>query len=49
MLPFLGLQLNGAWYMAVPLVLAGTLAFLAIGLLVGAWRRRRRAAPAWRT
>ncbi len=34
-LPFLGLQLNGAWYMAVPLVLAGTLAFLAIGLLVG--------------
>jgi ABC-2 type transport system permease protein len=35
-LPFLGLQLNGAWYMAVPLVLAGTLAFLAIGLLVGA-------------
>ena len=30
-----GLQLNGAWYMAVPLVIAGTLAFLAIGLLVG--------------
>jgi ABC-2 type transport system permease protein len=35
LLPFLGLQLNGAWYMAVPLVIAGTLAFLAIGLLVG--------------
>ena len=34
-LPFLGLQLNGAWYMAVPLVIAGTLSFLAIGLLVG--------------
>ena len=34
-LPFLGLQLNGAWYMAVPLVAAGTLAFLAIGLFVG--------------
>jgi ABC-2 type transport system permease protein len=34
-LPFLGLQLNGAWYMAVPLVIAGTLAFLSIGLLVG--------------
>jgi len=34
-LPFLGLQLNGAWYMAVPLVIAGTLAFLAIGLFVG--------------
>ncbi|MDP9777083.1 ABC-2 type transport system permease protein [Nakamurella flavida] len=35
-LPFLGLRLSGAWYMAVPLVLAGTLAFLSIGLLVGA-------------
>lgn len=34
-LPFLGLQLNGAWYMAIPLVVAGTLAFLSIGLLVG--------------
>ena len=34
-LPFLGLQLSGAAYMAVPLVIAGTLAFLAIGLLVG--------------
>lgn len=36
MMPFLGLQLNGAWYMAVPLTLAGALAFLAVGLLVGA-------------
>lgn len=36
MLPFLGLQLNGAWYMAIPLTIAGTLAFLAIGLFVGA-------------
>ncbi len=36
MLPFLGLQLSGSWYMAVPLVIAGTLAFLAVGLLVGA-------------
>lgn len=35
-LPFLGLKLSGAWYMAVPLVLAGTLSFLAIGLFVGA-------------
>ena len=34
-LPFLGLKLSGAWYMAFPLVMAGTLAFLAIGLLVG--------------
>jgi len=35
-LPFLGLKLSGAWYMAVPLTLAGTMAFLAIGLFVGA-------------
>ena len=34
-LPFLGLKLSGAWYMAIPLVVAGTLAFLAIGLFVG--------------
>lgn len=31
----LGLELSGAWYMAIPLTIAGTLAFLAIGLLVG--------------
>ena len=42
MLPFLGLQLNGAWYMAIPLVMAGTLAFLAIGLFVGAVVQDRR-------
>jgi len=36
MLPFLGLQLRGAWYMAIPLVICGTLAFLSIGLVVGA-------------
>ncbi len=36
MLPFMGLQLHGAWWMSIPLVLAGTLAFLSIGLLVGA-------------
>ena len=35
-LPFLGLQLSGAWYMAIPLIITGTLAFLAIGLFVGA-------------
>lgn len=31
----LGLRLTGAWYMAIPLTIAGALAFLAIGLLVG--------------
>lgn len=32
---FFGLKLTGSWWMAVPLVLCGTLAFLAIGLLAG--------------
>jgi ABC-2 type transport system permease protein len=31
-----GLQLTGSWYMAVPLVVAATLSFMAIGLLTGA-------------
>lgn len=35
-LPFLGLKLTGSWWMAIPLTLAGTLAFLSIGLFVGA-------------
>jgi ABC-2 type transport system permease protein len=32
---FFNLKLVGSWWMSVPLVLAGTLAFLSIGLLVG--------------
>ncbi len=31
-----GLQLTGAWWMTVPLVVAGTLCFMALGLLAGA-------------
>src|SRR3546814_814691 len=31
-----GLTLTGSWWMAIPLVLCGTLAFMAIGLLSGA-------------
>ncbi|HEU5160728.1 MAG TPA: ABC transporter permease [Streptosporangiaceae bacterium] len=34
---FFGLELSDSWWMAVPLVLCGTLAFLSIGLLIGAW------------
>jgi ABC-2 type transport system permease protein len=34
---FFGLRLSNYWWMAVPLVLCGTLAFLSIGLLIGAW------------
>lgn len=30
-----GLQLTGFWWMSVPLILAGTLAFMSIGLLAG--------------
>jgi len=30
-----GLQLNGSWYMVVPLLVCGTLAFMSIGLLAG--------------
>lgn len=31
-----GLRLEGSWYLAVPLLVAGTLSFMAIGLLAGA-------------
>ncbi|WP_122816670.1 ABC transporter permease [Nocardioides pantholopis] len=31
-----GLQLNGSWWMSVPLLVVGTLCFMAIGLLAGA-------------
>ncbi|MFS2294810.1 MAG: ABC transporter permease, partial [Actinomadura sp.] len=31
-----GLRLADSWWLAIPLVLAGTLAFLSIGLLAGA-------------
>lgn len=31
-----GLKLTGAWWMSIPLVLVGTLCFMAIGLLAGA-------------
>ncbi|MCK5927720.1 ABC transporter permease [uncultured Nocardioides sp.] len=33
---FFGLSLTGSWWMAVPLVLVGTLCFMALGLLAGA-------------
>jgi ABC-type multidrug transport system permease subunit len=34
---FFGLKLSDDWWMAIPLVICGTLAFLSIGLLIGAW------------
>ncbi|GIF01218.1 ABC transporter permease [Paractinoplanes rishiriensis] len=46
LLPYFGLQLSDYWWMAVPLVVAGTLAFLAIGLLAGAAAKTPEAASA---
>lgn len=37
MLPFFGLHLDGRWPLAVPALVLGVTAFLALGLLVGAW------------
>jgi ABC-2 type transport system permease protein len=31
-----GLQLNGSWWMALPILASGTLTFMALGLLAGA-------------
>lgn len=36
LLPYFGLTLTTYWWMSIPLVFAGTLAFLSLGLLVGA-------------
>ena len=44
--PYFGLKLASYWWMAVPIVICGTLAFMAIGLLVGAFARTQQAATA---
>lgn len=44
--PYFGLQLSDSWWMAVPLVVAGTLAFLSLGLLAGAFTKTAEAASA---
>lgn len=43
-LPYYGLRLSGDWWLCVPLVLAGALAFMSIGLVVGAWAKTEEAA-----
>jgi ABC-type multidrug transport system permease subunit len=43
-LPLFDLQLRGAWWMVVPTVVAGVLAFLAIGTIIGAWAKTQEAA-----
>jgi ABC-2 type transport system permease protein len=42
--PYFGLKLTSSWWMAIPVVISGTLAFLSIGLLVGAVSRTQQAA-----
>lgn len=44
--PYFGLNLTASWWMSIPLVVAGTLAFMSIGLLVGAVSRTQQAATA---
>jgi ABC-2 type transport system permease protein len=44
--PPFGLTLSGQWWLAIPLLLVGTLAFLSIGLLVGAVAKTEEAASA---
>lgn len=44
LLPYFGLKLTAYWWMSIPLVICGTLAFLSIGLLVGALAKSQQAA-----
>jgi ABC-2 type transport system permease protein len=44
--PYFGLKLTAYWWMGIPLVVCGTLAFLSIGLLVGALAKTQQAATA---
>jgi ABC-2 type transport system permease protein len=46
LLPYFGLKLTTYWWMAIPLIIAGTLAFLSIGLLAGAWAKTQESASA---
>jgi ABC-2 type transport system permease protein len=45
-LPYFGLRLSAYWWMAIPLIVAGTLAFLAIGLLAGSFSKTPEAGSA---
>jgi ABC-2 type transport system permease protein len=43
-LPYYGLKLTGDWWLAVPLVLSGSLCFMSIGLLAGSFAKTENAA-----
>ena len=45
-LPYFGLKLSAYWWMAIPIVACGTLAFMSIGLLVGSFARTQQSATA---
>ena len=45
-LPYFGLRLSADWWMSIPVVLCGTLAFMSIGLLVGSFTTSQQAATA---
>lgn len=45
-LPYFGLKLSSYWWMSIPIVACGTLAFMSIGLLVGSFARTQQAATA---
>lgn len=45
-LPYFGLRLSAYWWMAIPIVACGTLAFMSIGLLVGSFARTQQSATA---
>lgn len=44
--PYFGLRLSADWWMSIPVVLCGTLAFMSIGLLVGSITTSQQAATA---
>jgi ABC-2 type transport system permease protein len=44
--PYFGLKLSAYWWMAIPLVAVGSLAFLAIGMLAGSFAKTPEAASA---
>jgi ABC-2 type transport system permease protein len=45
-LPYFGLRLSNYWWMCIPVVFVGTLAFLSIGLLAGSFTKTPEAASA---
>ncbi|WP_103501300.1 MULTISPECIES: ABC transporter permease [unclassified Streptomyces] len=43
-IPFYGLRLTGNWWLSIPLIACGTLAFMAVGLVIGAWAKTEESA-----